>query len=910
MPLYPSTDKRPVYFSKQGVPLVYGRIFYYEVDGITKKTVYSDRLLTVPAANSQLLNLFGRTDTEIFLGTGQYTCKSYEYTGTGTGTEPENDPLWVEDNQWDDSGADVAAITTGEALVVETISALRNFPVGGTIVTTGYYQNLDRMPVTYTWNPASVAVENYGTVIKSSVSGTGAWICDPGAEVDAKIFGMGIQSTPPANSLWTQWGNYCTSTRKTGRMSGGTYTFSYSGATILDVTWPVIFDAGALILNDAAGSLELTISNQATQIYTSGDIAHGSTVGPVQFTFPLLMSYDIEPKWFGYVQSVDATDIAPKMFDGQILLDNTVRIDGNFSVVNYTGTGNVPRLRFVDHGVFSLDFVAGNYLTFYDVITSKELDSGLNIQGSGAIFTGIKGGYLPTSWFINSQDFEILSHASIPTIIVDSNCTIYNATTLPEIATGGGIMTGRANLTVGKVIGNRAFWKPYVAGTQHLIVTAQAYDPAWYDAASRTLSIMFGDCCVDGASYIIDFGATDPVNWGPADATWDMSGNNMLIKGLKTTSSTSIRFRPVGLNVAQITMEDCDITTNHSGEFINGDLLTGLKIYDSSINCKNYYTPSNPTNYGRFCTSFATTGIQIENSVITASRLYEGTVAYFLSKGTQHYGTMDIGATGSILFQSSNVGTTDSVYYTGNALKLSGGGLTQISDSTCQRADLCFYSNAVGAVPGLININVTGLTMLPSGLTYPVIKLIAQTAGSYVQGVVFDGITFGLGSANGIKTIESIQISTSGSGSFVDTSGLSDNLANSVHNLSVNNVSVSSPYIKCTTRGTFRSTVSAVFTTTTDGTKARGTVGPTNVYDAKALVIPSADSSMKHAYVTMSASTTYNGSTTPEDFLYSVLADPSANTSTAFGYVLVANDAFTGRTRSVDITGNWSLYGS
>lgn len=174
MSLHPSTDKRPVYLGTDGKPLANGKLEYCIVGQTTPKTVYTDRLLTTPASNPQILGIDGRTETEIFLGTGDYTVFASSFIGLDPNTAPPED--WVPDNQWDESGATASSIDPASVGTIGTISELRSLtPTDGIVDVLGYYAYGDCETRRYVWDASDLTDDDGGLTIANGAIATGRW---------------------------------------------------------------------------------------------------------------------------------------------------------------------------------------------------------------------------------------------------------------------------------------------------------------------------------------------------------------------------------------------------------------------------------------------------------------------------------------------------------------------------------------------------------------------------------------------------------------------------------------------------------------------------------------------------------------------------------------------------------------
>ena len=188
-----STDKRPVYFGSDGLPLRNGSIAYFEHGSTTTpKTVYTDAARTVAALNPQILGIDGRTPTEIYLGEGAYTIQSFMFGSV------------THDNRWDDYGIVPETATSITNITnVATIAALAAIDTSlfQRAYVLGYYSEGDLYTRYYEWVTGDTQAGNGGTVIKRGSGGAGSWILRLGNTdvLDVRIFGAIAGGSTPRN---------------------------------------------------------------------------------------------------------------------------------------------------------------------------------------------------------------------------------------------------------------------------------------------------------------------------------------------------------------------------------------------------------------------------------------------------------------------------------------------------------------------------------------------------------------------------------------------------------------------------------------------------------------------------------------------------------------------------------------
>lgn len=192
MSFAPSTDKYPVLFGSDGLPLPLGSYLeYFEIGTNNPKTVYSDVGRTTPLDQPVLVGADHRTSVQVYLGYGQYTVIATKYNGDGVDF---SDPLdYSVDHQWDEQGLEAAPSPIGEpAVQVETVAVLRTVDPDSTnyVSLMGYWAAGDKPVLTYRWVANSLADDDLGYVIRNPLEAVGAWHADTPAEVNVKDYGV------------------------------------------------------------------------------------------------------------------------------------------------------------------------------------------------------------------------------------------------------------------------------------------------------------------------------------------------------------------------------------------------------------------------------------------------------------------------------------------------------------------------------------------------------------------------------------------------------------------------------------------------------------------------------------------------------------------------------------------------
>lgn len=415
MGIIASFDKHPVYLDNDGNPLASGKIHFYAIGTTTPKTVYSDYTLTTPAANPQICGADGRTPTQIFLGTGEYTCISRKFNGTDPNTAPDTDwdtvtSQWVEEGQPTPS---VASLT--DAVYVTTIANLRLIDANALSKTNfmvmGYWSEGDMFPRTYHWDALSLLPDNKGTVIKNPSISTGAFILDVGNTdvMDCRIFGIihnrAASNNAAISAMVTEVQNNA-KLPQTIYFPRGIYEV-VSGTQYFDTK--VIFDDLCQFKN-TSGSPYIIGIRDTFENNSISDIQASSSTGSVYFTFSNdADTAEIDFRWYG-AKNDGTTDDGPAFEEciANITTNYKLRISsGRLRITTLTQDAVIYNtIRFYDDG--QLDLNQSTYkVTFNGEIGTLE---NRNITSSGTLTGAIYENNLNKYYFV---DYPVLKASLI-----------------------------------------------------------------------------------------------------------------------------------------------------------------------------------------------------------------------------------------------------------------------------------------------------------------------------------------------------------------------------------------------------------------------------------------------------------------------------------------------------------------
>lgn len=194
---YQDNDRNPLH----------GCIQFNVKDGNTVAPIYDSD--GTPLANPQVTDTYGRTKHQVFVDT-DVVAYFYKYIGQGVWSS-ETDIDTSDVSKWalqytSESILNVLSnIQSDMAVAIANVDALRAVNVDDiptvneqkVITLMGYFEQGDKEPINYIWNPESTEQDNGGSIIKSDNLITGRWIMvQPTEHVDSRHFGAF-----PSNSM-------------------------------------------------------------------------------------------------------------------------------------------------------------------------------------------------------------------------------------------------------------------------------------------------------------------------------------------------------------------------------------------------------------------------------------------------------------------------------------------------------------------------------------------------------------------------------------------------------------------------------------------------------------------------------------------------------------------------------------
>lgn len=155
--------------------------------------------------NPQITDIYGRTEHQVFIDT-DVIAYYYKYIGTGNfnsirsqDINLNDSALWALQYTSENINDVLKHISSDSAICIANMDALRAVDVtdvpdvnGQKVITLmGYFEQGDKEPINYIWNPESTEQDNGGSVIASDEHITGRWIMvQPTEHCDSRHFGV------------------------------------------------------------------------------------------------------------------------------------------------------------------------------------------------------------------------------------------------------------------------------------------------------------------------------------------------------------------------------------------------------------------------------------------------------------------------------------------------------------------------------------------------------------------------------------------------------------------------------------------------------------------------------------------------------------------------------------------------
>lgn len=547
-----------------------GALYFLNPTTDIPKVLYTDIDLTVLAPNPSFLDSSGRTSDQLFYDEGNYKVQQFVLV------DPDMvSPVFPADyaliKEWEDeaypgSGSAVGPATVN-SIVVDTIADLTDnvSPTEYTMVgVIGYYTRNDQIDTrVYYWDSLSALSADGGSVIQSSLIGTGRWILKTESPVvDVRHFGAIPGSGFDCNSGITSACAFAVSGSNVKPLSvyfpQGTYIVV--PGTIQTVA-TVKIDELATFFNRIAGTFFLDVQ-LGWDIDKNSPMQNGSSTGAsiVRFdnsTWGLLNDTAINTNWF---ESVDKC----LLYSGT----NPIRISGPVTALttqNYTN----KNLVFTGPGKLTLDNGSAFSLTV----------SSVSFQNTNQIFDFTFAGFtllgfdasvdIHSSWFGASNDLLKLSAKTGCGLVLNSTVVlatsyVLDLTLLSYVRSAGGLYTlsGGTNLSLPQNLIGKVIDLSLASDTTALSVTGAALSSTNFFLTNTAAVRAFARIAMGSQSQVIFNGelfnfAVNFDGLGGVDVVNMSTTGTLDVSDVSTFTKCKIRTGAFSSSSASLILNDC-----------------------------------------------------------------------------------------------------------------------------------------------------------------------------------------------------------------------------------------------------------------------------------------------------------------------------------------------------------------
>ena len=484
----PLNDSWPQFLTSSGDAVV-GRVSFYNADisspSAQFKTVYSDASLSVVAPNPIKLDAYGKTETQVFLGSGLYFVVVESFTGE----RATMDDYWNDGSHWtvfkefwaqgNGSGfitADMGADTLSD------LKAMTGMGDGYIAVLLGYWNRGDCSPRIVYFDADSSLAEDGISVFAPNSGAAGRWLWKATPVIESEWCGVCPECTYAVNSAqMTLLAAFCQSANRVHTVSFGSGTY-YVGAPNA-AQWNADFGdsqiwmkADTYIGYPAATGFSYTIRVHSVDangghFYTQ-DV---QTVGPVV----KIESGILRVSWFPATMSYWAQSTP-----GELIVDKNVNNESEYTISKCKVT--------VDGGFFihyanKLHFRNCEWNIGYDYLTATNASpvvTGFTFDTCRPIrLSQICNGTINMAFLANSADTEI-SIDEPAYFYANYDATAADAISCPVIENGTVTMLYGAMLTTKQT----SFPRASLTGTVKYGNNPATTDGSYYTDASGAVS--------------------------------------------------------------------------------------------------------------------------------------------------------------------------------------------------------------------------------------------------------------------------------------------------------------------------------------------------------------------------------------------------------------------------------------
>lgn len=262
-------DTRQSFLDEHGAIVSSGRLVVYKLHTTELADIFQDADHLAPLANPIGLSSASWTSTQVYAGE-DVTVELQAYQGV----DEFGAPIYSTVKIFDVYATSTATPGSGGSIsIVDTIPDLRDF-VGmvdlQVVAVKGYSTATDAYVRKYIWSENSMAVDNGGSIISSTVSPTGRWILlfEEG-RLDIRAFGC-IPGATDVNSQFRAACNWAASAKVTIVIPTGIYNFASAGTfdayCPLEVATGVKFNRGSTTSSNEATWYLLRLHNPSLSV--------------------------------------------------------------------------------------------------------------------------------------------------------------------------------------------------------------------------------------------------------------------------------------------------------------------------------------------------------------------------------------------------------------------------------------------------------------------------------------------------------------------------------------------------------------------------------------------------------------------------------------------------------------------
>ena len=638
MSIISATDERPVYFNSLGLQASFARLIYYDKGTTTLKSVYSDELRTIPAQNPLVLDNAGRTPTQIFLGSGDYSVHLESFIGTDIGSVDTSEipsASFAPDNEWIQSGQPVSAGSATTLYTVATIADLRNVsPLSYVSVgVLGYFTRTDCTMRKYEWIAGALATDNGGQSILHTGDASGAWQMIPSG--DCREWGIIPNRAGSINSQLQVMASYFATVQKQRTemyMPSGEYQVS-SGSTFINsdirlasrVTFSVISGTYAL-------SCFAAFNNE-------GIDGLGSNMGgtmTLTLADPYLRNPNVNIEWWNFTGAVSDVAETARTMSLTLGAGYIVNVTKPYTWTSVSSVSISNPIVFGPSAYFNMTG-AGNVIAFNKVA----LQLGASNIFRGAIGRLSFGKEIRTSWFADTSGITSDLSYTLATLTGTSQGTVvifdaaisrfqddYADTTKLQYRYESGLIQVTASAV--ELSSLEGWGKGCVTGPLR-VHNQVSYVDMWYQGGAYDTAFGYALQSASEASCVLDLGGKTLTLSVQKQA--DLKVNHLTIRNGVVSMGTSGVY-PFWLNngTGAVTLENVDYTANSASAA--SMLVVGTSCNPSKVTFDRVVFVGSG---GKLLSSSGTgnaSRVTITNSRIIAGLLHTGVSTSYLITGS------------------------------------------------------------------------------------------------------------------------------------------------------------------------------------------------------------------------------------------------------------------------------------